>query len=67
MTGDNNWNLTERLFSFTAASPAITSTFNSNNNFTNMQYTIEMDGTRVGESCYQVEIPASHSDLFGVV
>ena len=67
MTGDNNWNLTERLFSFTAASPAITPTFTSNGNFTNLQYTIEMDGTRVGESVTEVTIPASHSDLFGVV
>ena len=67
MTGDNNYNLTERLFKFSAATPAITSLFTSNTNFTNLKYSLEMEGTKVGESASKLTVIASHSDLFGVI
>ena len=64
MTGDNNYNLTERLFKFSASSPAITAQFTSNSNFTNLEYSLEMEGTKVGEIAPSVSVLAQHSDLF---
>lgn len=67
MTGDNNYNLTERLFKFSASSPAITAQFTSNSNFTNLEYSLEMEGTKVGEIAPSVSVLAQHSDLFSVI
>ena len=70
MTGNNNYNLTERLFKFqeiTPAPSALASSFDSDTNFTNLQYELEMDGTKVGELIPKVTIKAAHSDLFGLI
>ena len=36
MTGNNNYNLTEQLFKFSDSSPALSASFNSDTNFTNL-------------------------------
>ena len=75
MTGNNNYNYTEKLILFEELPPApdpeawvaLSSSYDSNTNFTNIEYKLEMDGTKVGEIIPKVTILATHSDLFGVI